>query len=61
MATEHDGKLLIEDKLTQQDIANRIGASREMVSRILKDLAAGGYISMERKHIVINERLPKHY
>lgn len=61
MATEHDGKLLIEDKLTQQDLANRIGASREMVSRILKDLAAGGYISMERKHIVINERLPKHY
>lgn len=61
MATEHDGKLLIEDKLTQQDIANRVGASREMVSRILKDLTAGGYISMEQKHIVINERLPKHY
>jgi len=61
MATEHDGKLLIEDKLTQQDIANRVGASREMVSRILKDLSAGGYISMEQKHIVINEQLPKHY
>ncbi len=61
MATEHDGKLLIEDRLTQQDIASRIGASREMVSRILKDLAAGGYISMEHNHIVINEKLPKHY
>jgi len=61
LATEHDGKLLIEDKLTQQDIANRIGASREMVSRILKDLTAGGYISMEHKHIVINEKLPKNY
>ena len=61
MATKHDGKLLIEDKLTQQDIANRIGASREMVSRILKDLTTGGYIRMEEKHIVINERLPKHY
>jgi CRP/FNR family cyclic AMP-dependent transcriptional regulator len=61
MATDHDGKLFIEDKLTQQDIASRIGASREMVSRILKDLTAGGYITMEGKHIVINERLPKHY
>jgi len=61
MATEHNGKLLIEDKLTQQDIASRIGASREMVSRILKDLETGGYISMKHKHIVINEMLPKHY
>ncbi len=61
MATEHDGKLHIKDKLTQQDIANRIGASREMVSRILKDLEVGGYISMKHRHIVINESLPKHY
>ncbi|MEW5755771.1 MAG: Crp/Fnr family transcriptional regulator [Pseudomonadota bacterium] len=61
MASEQDGRLLIEEKLTQQDIANRVGASREMVSRILKDLTAGGYIQMEDKHIVINERLPKHY
>lgn len=61
MAREHDGKLVIEDKLTQQDIANRVGASREMVSRILKDLATGGYISFEDKHIVIKGRLPQHY
>lgn len=61
LATECDGRLQIEQKLTQQDIANRVGASREMVSRILKDLTAGGYISTEDKHIVINERLPKHY
>ncbi len=61
MASEQDGRLLIEEKLTQQDIANRVGASREMVSRILKDLTAGGYIRIEDKHIVINEKLPKHY
>ncbi len=61
MATERNGILLVEDRLTQQDIASRVGASREMVSRILKDLTAGGYISIEHNHFIINERLPKHY
>src|SRR3569833_1409309 len=51
---------LIKD-LTHQDIADRVGASREMVSRILKDLATGGYIHIEQKHIVIHDRLPSRY
>ena len=38
MAKEINGRLVIEDRPTQQDIANHIGASREMVARILKDL-----------------------
>jgi len=58
LATEQDGKLVIAEKLTQQDIANRVGASREMISRIFKDLVAGGYISVERKHITVNRDLP---
>jgi CRP/FNR family transcriptional regulator, cyclic AMP receptor protein len=58
LAVEQDGKLMVAQKLTQRDIANMIGASREMVSRILKDLAVGGYISVDKKHIVINEKLP---
>lgn len=61
LAHDQDGKLIIEDKLTQQDIANRVGASREMVARILKDLTTGGYISVEQKKIVIHERLPSGY
>lgn len=61
LATDQGGRLVIEDKLTQQDIANRVGASREMVARILKDLAIGGYISYEKRNIIINERLPAHY
>lgn len=61
MAKEKDGRLVIEQKLTQQDIASRIGSSREMVARILKDLANGGYISIENKYITINEKLPKAY
>ncbi len=49
---------VIHDALTQQDIADRVGASREMVSRILKDLREGGYIEINDRHITLRERLP---
>jgi CRP/FNR family cyclic AMP-dependent transcriptional regulator len=52
---------IIPDKLTQQDIADRVGASREMVARILKDLTAGDYISFEGRQIIIHGRLPSEY
>ena len=61
LAREHNGKLVIEERLTQQDIANRVGASREMVARIMKDLVNGQYITVEKKRIQINEKLPEHY
>src|SRR5438477_5953323 len=51
MAVEKDGKLAIPEKLTQQEIAARVGASRDMVSRIFRDLTAGGYISVENRMI----------
>jgi CRP/FNR family cyclic AMP-dependent transcriptional regulator len=56
-AREVDGRLLTE-KLTQQEIADMVGASRAMVSRILKDLKIGGYISIEKKRITILQKLP---
>lgn len=59
LATERDGVLTIEDKPTQQDMANRVGASREMISKILKDLNTGGYIKVEPKRIVIARTLPR--
>jgi len=52
------GDKLITEKLTQQDIASRVGATREMVHRILKELKTGGYISIEGKHITIEKKLP---
>ncbi len=52
---------IIPEKLTQQDIADRVGASREMVARILKDLTIGEYISFEGRNIVINGKLPANY
>lgn len=58
MAEDKEGKKVIPQRLTQKDIANMVGASREMVSRILRDLSLGGYISINNKIITINERLP---
>lgn len=58
MSEEQDGLQVIRDELTHQDIASMVGASREMVSRILKDLTRGGYITIEKKIITINTKLP---
>lgn len=58
MSEEKDGKNVIQQRLTQRDIASMVGASREMVSRILRDLSIGGYITIENKIITLNERLP---
>ncbi len=58
LANEEEGHQVIDERLTHQDLANMVGASREMVSRIMKDLARGGYITIEGKRIVIKEKLP---
>jgi len=52
------GEKLITEKLTQQNIASRVGATREMVHRILKELKTGGYITIEGKQITIERKLP---
>ena len=61
LSDEQEGKLVIPERLTQQEIANRVGASREMVSRILKDLTVGGYLAIERSRMVLNRRPPAHW
>ncbi len=52
------GYRTVLEKMTQQDIASRIGASREMVARLLKDLEKGGYLFHQQKTIVIKGQLP---
>ena len=61
LAENQDGKRVIPEKLTQREIANRVGASREMIGLILRDLSVGGYISVEGKQITINREPPKHW
>jgi len=55
---EVDGVTIVQPEMTQQEIASHIGSSREMVSRILKDLKTGGYIETTGKQIVIRQALP---
>lgn len=61
LAEDSGGQLAISQRLTQQDIASRIGASREMVSRILKDLSTGGYLTQSRTGIVLHRKPPEHW
>jgi CRP/FNR family cyclic AMP-dependent transcriptional regulator len=58
LAVERDGKLVIPERLTQKDIAARVGASREMINRILRELTAGGYVSVQDGRITINKAPP---
>lgn len=58
MARQYDGSRVVGKRVTHQEIANRVGASREMVSRIMKDLTAGGYIGKESGKLVIRNPLP---
>jgi CRP/FNR family cyclic AMP-dependent transcriptional regulator len=58
LAQEEEGKLVVRQNLSQQDLANMVGVSRETVNRILSDLASGGYIEVKTKSITINEALP---
>lgn len=53
-----DGLRVVKDRLTHQDIAGRVGSSREMVSRIFKDLTTGGYVSTASGRITILKRPP---
>lgn len=50
-----EGCRVLTRKLTKQDIAKMIGASREMVSRVMKDLEAEGFIEVQDGRIVLNE------
>lgn len=53
-----DGSLAIEDRLTHDDIAARAGCSREMVSRLMKDLTAGGYVRRSGKRLILMRPMP---
>ena len=55
---EGDGTLLIRERLSRQDIAKMVGASREMVSRVMKDLEERGFIqTQDDGAIAVKDRL----
>jgi CRP/FNR family transcriptional regulator, cyclic AMP receptor protein len=52
-----DGTMLIKDKISRQDIAKMVGASREMVSRVMKDLEERGFIDTQDNGSMIVKEL----
>lgn len=57
MAEQHGDELIVARKISKQDIAKMIGASREMVSRVMKDLGQQGLIEERPQGIFIREQL----
>jgi len=53
-----DGSRVIAERMTHAEIASRVGCSREMVSRLMKDLVNGGYLRVEGKLLRLPAALP---
>jgi CRP/FNR family transcriptional regulator, cyclic AMP receptor protein len=51
----------LPERMTQQDIADRVGASREMVSRVFKPLVEGGWVSVHNGRIALLKKLPERW
>jgi CRP-like cAMP-binding protein len=55
---DSEGNTVIRDKVSRQDLAKMVGASREMVSRVMKDLEERGFIETRLDgSVLIKERL----
>ena len=53
-----DGNMKIRDKISRQDLAKMVGASREMVSRVMKDLEERGFVETQPDgSMIVKERL----
>lgn len=56
-----DGTATVPERLTHQDLASRLGCSREMVSRLLKDLERGGYLAVQGGRLALLKALPQRW
>ncbi len=53
-----NGERALKERLTHLQMAQHLACSREMVSRLLKDLEVGGYIAVRERWIVLLKELP---
>ena len=56
-----DGVRALAEPMTHQQMASIVGSSREMVSRIMKDLETGGYVRRDGRRYLILRDLPAHW
>jgi CRP/FNR family transcriptional regulator, cyclic AMP receptor protein len=58
---QEDGSRLIREKLTQHELAARVGCSREMISHLMRDLKLGEYLRLEGSAIRLLRPLPQQW
>jgi CRP/FNR family cyclic AMP-dependent transcriptional regulator len=61
LAVDDKGHRLVPGPLSQQRIAERVGASKAMVNRLLQDLERGGCIEVSRERIVLLRKMPSRW
>lgn len=60
-AVLRDGVRVVDEALSQQAIGERIGASRDMVSKLFKELVKGEYLRHDKQQIVLLRPLPERW
>jgi len=60
-AEEEKGVRIVRGPLTHAELGRHIGASREMVSRVMKDLSTGGYLRSEKGRLVLLREFPRNW
>lgn len=58
MAVADQDMLVIHHRPTQQELANMVGSSREMINKIMKELTKGGYVVIQDQRLLMKSKLP---
>lgn len=58
---DENGTISLHKKFSHQDLGNMIGASREMVGKVMAELLSGEYIELRDRRIFILKNLPRNW
>ena len=61
MSENVNGQKMVTRRLSKQDIAKMVGASREMVTKVMKDLQTSGYIEVQGTTILLHDTKPQQH
>lgn len=60
MAEPEEGDMLVvRNRPTQQELANLVGSSREMVNKVMKELTKGGYVVIKDEMLLMKTKMPQ--
>ena len=61
LAVETEGELALQKRYSHQDLGSMIGASREMVGKVITELVNGEYIELRDRKIHLLRNLPRNW